>query len=178
MLSRYLLTQLRSFDLWIGANFETTFPHLLILADSTYGHPSLLSNDVPRWIAGKQPDTTFSAIYNACTTSKAAGYASASKLAFWDSIAFYNFVPGTIGIPSTSQPTTAALKSGIRPLHLLLDALRPDGVFIFGLRHSNYSRPVVHAHGIPYVVVPHTRSGVSASFIAQSWDVLLRIAVA
>lgn len=125
---------------------------------------------------GKQQDATFSAIYNACTKSKAAGYSSVSKKTFWDSIAFYNFVPVTIGPSSTARPKTASLKSGIRPLHLVLDVLRPDGVFVFGFEHSDYSRPVVHAHGIPYVVVPHTRSVVPASFITKSWDVLLRIA--
>jgi hypothetical protein len=176
MLTRYTIQQLRNVDVWIGAVFEATSPHLLILAESTYGPHVLLSAYVLDWIAGRVRDATFTAIYNACTASRAAGYSGVSKRTFWDSIAFYNFVPGSIGPASTAHPTASAFKSGVRPLHLILDVLRPDGVLIFGLGHSDYSRPVIQAYGTPYVVVPHTRSGVPAAFITQSWDILIRIA--
>ena len=177
MLLHYAIKQLQGIDAWVGKNYDTTMPSLLILGQSDSGVKTRLSTYVPDWIAERVTDRTFTAIYNACTASKSSVFHNFSKQKqnFWDAIAFYNFIPKTLGpIKPGPSPTVLDLKSGVRPLHLVLDVLRPHGVFIMGLAHSDYSRPVVQAHGIPHVVVPHTRSGVTSKFISKSFNILIR----
>jgi hypothetical protein len=150
MLTTYLAPTLSNINVWIGPRYGTSSPRLLVLAESTYGEPAPLAEYVPQWIAEEVIDKTYAALCNACTASKSAGYAGATKRAFWDAIAFYNFVPEPLE-KSDSEPTEAQLASGVQSLHFVLCALRPSGVFIFGLRHSRLSRPVVQSHGVPYV---------------------------
>lgn len=176
MLVRYALNQLRSIDVWIGANYDATMPSLLILGQSDSGVKTRLSTYVPDWIKGRcAPDATFTAIYNACSASNSPAFNVLSKPDFWNAIAFYNFIPGTFPTVTKKRPSVAAFKSGIRPLHLVLDVLRPHGVFIVGLSHSDYSLQIVQARDIPYVVVPHPTHGVSASFITESFVILIKI---
>lgn len=172
MLNTYILKKTRGLDAWIGSKYDTTKPSILILGQSESGVAEPFSTYVPKWISGKLRDDTFTRIYDACTATGIPVFSGLSKAAFWDTIAFYNFISGRD--PADSKLLTVAhLKSGIRPLHLVLGALRPHGVFIVGLDHARYSRPIVQHHGIPYVVVPHPRSPVTKAFLSQSFDVLV-----
>ena len=175
MLLHYTLNQLRGIDAWVGSKFDAKTPSLLVLGESDSGVKKPLATYVPDWIAGRVADKTFTAIFNACSASKSLGFNGLSKSDFWNAIAFYNFIPKSFHTASGRSPSPLALKSGIRPLHLVMDVLRPHGVFIVGLTHSEYSRPVIQAHGIPYVVIPHPRNAPQASFISKSFDILTRI---
>lgn len=160
----------------MGSTFDSVWPPILIVGESSYGPNVRLKKYVPDWITGSVVDKFFTTLYTACIASKTPVFGGLTKIDFWNRIAFCNFVPGTIGAESSSRPSVSGLKSGIRPLRTVLNALHPQGVFLIGLTHSAYSRPVVNAFGIPYVVVPHPRSGVPALFITQSFDVLIKIA--
>jgi len=176
MLSQNIGKELPNPDIWLGANFQSTNPNLLILGESSYDETTPpLHEYIPSWINDEVKDNTFACIYNACTATKKQPYGGASRKAFWDAIAFYNFVPGAIGQESTSRPSAANWRSGIAPLHLVLGALRPKGVLIIGFETSDHARSIVETHRIPYVIAPHTRSGVTTEFLTKSWEILIRI---
>ena len=173
MLLHQIIANVLGLDVWIGSAFNSTVPSILILGESTFGSSTPLQTYVPAWIAGTETDAFFTRVYTDCSASPR--FKGMSRQTFWNSIAFYNYVPGSMGPSIKNRPTPAQFKSGIRPLHWLLDALRPAGVFVIGYGHADYSRLVVQAHGIPYVIVPHPRKGVASTFITQSLDVLVRI---
>lgn len=175
MLGTYTLRTLKSLDVWIGASFETTAPHLLILGESTPGPKYRLGKYVPDWLSGKVTDPTFTALTTACTAGSLAPFATIPPRGFWDRIAFYNFVPSIV--TKGASPTSSQLIAGIRPLHLLLDILRPDGVFIVGYAHAPYSYPVVKSHEIPCIVVTHPTFHISRKTLANHWDSLATVAL-
>ena len=178
MVLRHILTTVRAADVWVGSNYAARIPRLLILGESTYGSSLPLISYVPGWISGAVKDRTFSNLYIALSTCSNS-LRSCSKTHIWDCIAFFNFVPGSIGTTYKSKASPSHFRSARSSLRQMVSLLAPTGVLILGLSQSDFSRPVIEQQCVPYVIVPHCGRAFSksdAEFLGKSWDVLTRIA--
>ena len=126
-----------------------------MIGHSTYDTPE---NDLPgiiAWIQGKT-DKTFSAFFNRTTTTGlTAAKAGIDKRAdFFHSMAFYNFVPHSLG-KEDRDPTKAEYRQAAEDLPAIIERAQPRGIFVFGLKHYKYSSPVIKDSKIPYVDSVH-----------------------
>jgi len=156
---------------WIGTEYHGG-NRVLILAESWYGDEEPLSDYILRWAAGDQQDTLFASIYNALSGRRRERSTPIERLDWWQSVAFYNFVPGSLGATNEQRPTDAQFRASCDPLANALKFIDPSGVWLLGLGHAEYSRPVVESFGSVHRAVRHPRSGVSAKALKTSWDLL------
>jgi hypothetical protein len=162
-------------DVWIGDDYAASAPRILILGESWYGDIEPLVGYVPRWARGEINDSMFSRLFNAASGSHTDRASHAQRLAWWNGIAFYNFVPGTLGDSRSDRPSRATFVAARVPLAAVLDRLRPQGVWIIGKQQAEHSVDVVRLFGAAYEVTAHTASyGLSAVALATSWSNLLR----
>lgn len=160
-------------EIWIGQDYEVSGKRILVLGESWYGQLESLSDYIPKWAAGKIRDNTFSRIFNAGSGSHTSKAAEHEILQFWNSIAFYNFVVGTVGDTREHRPTKEQYESSKGPLRLVLEGLKPKGVWILGKGQAAYSEQVVRDMRLAYEVVAHPTSfGLKAEMLRQSWLLL------
>lgn len=153
---------------WIGANYGEC-GRLLILGESWYDADEPLDGYVRRWARGEQQDTLFACLYNALSGRRREESTAAQRLGWWGTFAFCNFVPGSLGPTNAQRPTPAQFRAAQGPFAATLERLKPAGVWIVGLEHSEYSRPVVEKAGAFVEVVRHPRSGVKSQALLDSW---------
>jgi hypothetical protein len=157
-------------DAWIGNGYASSPQRILVLGESWWGDLAELTEYIPKWAARRIADHTFSRIFNAGSglhTSKATGQ---QRLAFWHTIAFCNFVTGTVGDARSDRPTPAQYKSAALSLPSVLRALAPQRVWVLGLGQAEYSLPVVNLLRIAHETVPHPTSyGLKAEVLRSSW---------
>jgi hypothetical protein len=158
-------------DIWIGSSYSQSPRRILILGESTYGQDPPLISYIPTWIAGAK-DYTFSRIFNACSGAHTSTASIAQRQAFWDSIAFYNFL--TVALPSReTRPTDAQYRASEQALDEMLARYTPSGVWILGVGQARFSWPIVARHHIPYVVQRHpTSRGLRADNLRDSFAIL------
>ncbi len=162
-------------DVWIGDYYARSPARILILGESWYANVEPLAVYVPRWARGEINDYTFSRLFNGASGLHTERATQAQRLAWWNGIAFYNFVPGTVGNSRSDRPTRAAFIAARDPLTAVLDRLRPQGVWIIGKQQAEHSADVVRLFGAAYEVTPHTASyGLSSAALATSWANLLQ----
>jgi hypothetical protein len=126
-----------------------------VIGHSTYDTPE---NDPPgiiAWIQGKT-DKTFSAFFNRTTTTglKAAKAGPDERADFFHSMAFYNFVPHSLG-KEDRHPTAAEYVQAAKDLPAVIKRAQPRAIFVFGESHHWYSLRVIGPTGIPYVDSVH-----------------------
>lgn len=161
-------------DVWVGSNYEPSAERILVLGESWYGDVEPLVDFIPRWARGGVIDNTFSRLFNAASGFHTERATPSQRLGWWNGIAFYNFVPGTVGAARSDRPTRAAFRAAQAPLTAVLDRLRPRGVWIIGKEQAEYSAEVVRRFGAAHEVTPHTASyGLSTATLAGSWARLL-----
>ena len=162
--------QLADKDIWIGSNYRKG--GILIIGDSSYVDPAV--QYIPRWIAKNEKDQTFSRLFNAFNAEQAHTESATieQREAFWNSVAFYNFVQEVI--PSRDdRPSQAMFRAAKAPLETVLKALQPGGVMIVGYEQREHSEPIVTQLGIPCVVVEHpTAYGVPTAAMTARWQEL------
>jgi len=162
-------------DVWIGENYERSTNRLLVLGESWYGDIEPLAAYVPRWAHGAINDSMFSRLFNAASGLHTAGATYAQRLAWWNGIAFYNFVPGTVGTTRRDRPSRSAFAAARTSLTTTLDRLSPKGVWIIGKGQAEYSADVVRQFGAACEVTAHTASyGLSSVALAASWANLIQ----
>jgi hypothetical protein len=161
-------------DVWTGENYERTADRIMILGESWYGDIEPLATYVPRWAGSEINDHMFSRLFNAASGSHTDHATHKQRLDWWNGIAFYNFVPGSVGASRSDKPSIAAFEAAREPLTSVLERLCPRGVWIIGKGQAEYSAEVVRRFGSAYEVTPQTSSyGLSTAALAGSWHRLL-----
>ena len=117
----------------------------------------------------------FARLFNAASGFHTARATLAQRLAWWNGLAFYNFVPGTVGDSRDTRPSAKMLVASKAPLREVLNRLSPKGVWIVGKEQAEYSADVVRTFGAACEVTAHTASyGLSSAALAASWQGLLQ----
>lgn len=146
----------------------------MILGESWYGEVEPLAMYVPRWASGEINDSMFARLFNTASGWHTERATPQQRLDWWNGIAFYNFVPGTVGASRSDRPTTQMFAAARDPLASVLYKFRPRGVWIIGKGQAEYSADVVSRFGSEYEVSPHTASyGLRSADLAASWHRLL-----
>jgi len=121
-------------DVWEGADFEKGIAgrRLIIVGHSHYTHEAVHTVDTPEFtrkvvgpvVAGTCRVPFFTAI---------AGYFGYEPEVFWARVAFFNFIPNLIGSVDqrSSKGTPEQISAGHARAIRILNALRPDLVFVF-----------------------------------------------
>ena len=109
-------------DIWKGSGFDRSPSRILILGESTYGDDPPLDVYVRRWVAGKQPDHLFSRLFRVCCGQLGGSATLEARGRFWDSVAFVNFVPASVGAKRSDRPTANHYKQGKAMLPKVLAA--------------------------------------------------------
>ncbi|MBY0261633.1 MAG: hypothetical protein K2Q20_04785 [Phycisphaerales bacterium] len=161
-------------NVWVGDNYERSTHRILVLGESWYSDVVPLAEYVPRWASKAVVDMTLSRLFNAASGSHTDRATHAERLAWWNGIAFYNFVHGTVGNTSSDRPTPAMYIAARECLPPVLDQLRPRGVWILGKEQAEYSAELVQRFGASYEVTSHPTSwGLPSAQLAASWTSLL-----
>lgn len=153
-------------NIWIGRNFRTT--GILIVLESTYADDESWDTYLPKWVAGTltRGDNTITRMFNDCSAK------GQKKEDFWDSVALYNFVPGSVGPTNAHKAGGKHFAQGASVFQKVFDQVQPAGVFLVGKSHRPQSKPIVAANNIPCVTVDHPRSGVSHVEMRKAWNAL------
>ena len=160
-------------DVWIGSLFRAPANGVLILGESTYGEDAPLSEYVPSWCSGAQPDPTFTRIYNAFSGDAPSAANPDKREAFWATIAFSNFVQQPVGPTRVHRPTSDDYRRAAAALPALLQKVKPHGILILGKEQAEFSMPVSLGYGIPCVASRHpTAYGVKTTELKDAWDEL------
>jgi hypothetical protein len=160
-------------DAWVGSSYSASELRIMVLGESWWGGVESLSSAIERWARDQQADATFSRIFNTCSGRRRERASYQDRMAFWNSIAFYNFVQGSLGATRKSRPSADHFRSAVPALVKILQALKPQCVWIVGLEQSKYSSPVLRKMNIPFEVVRHPSSGVRHEEFEGSWKSLL-----
>ncbi len=164
-------------DVWCGANYEAAENGILVLGESWYGEepsplPVNLEPYIRRWVSATKEgrDYTFSRIFNSSSARRAYQAKPDERLRFWDSIAFYNFVPGTLGYERSNRPKKQDFENAVYVFEYVLDELSPKGVWILGKEQVEHSMPSVCTRGIEFEKIQHPASrGLSREDLRISW---------
>jgi hypothetical protein len=160
-------------DVWVGSNYAASVPNVMILGESWWGDLESLGDAIERWARDKQADATFSRLFNTCTGTRRERASYNERMSFWNSIAFYNFVQGSLGPTRKSRPSSKDFQSAVPALEKVLKSLKPTCVWIVGLGQSEYSMPVLRRLNIPFEAVRHPSSGIAHDAFHGSWKGLL-----
>lgn len=140
--------------LWIGRDYKNESNFLrkvLIIGHSTY---DTQPNDPPgiiSWIEGND-DKTFSKLLEHVQKTPICGIQTPRDL--FRSIAFYNFVPDSLG-PENRDPTPDEYEQGKKALPGVISHANPRAIFVFGLNHREHSSPLLEASGIAFMHSVH-----------------------
>ena len=155
-------------NIWIGSSYQESSPKVLILGESDYGGTDRLEKYIPQWLDGEPHDQTFARISNSFA-------ASITRDQFWQTIAFYNFVPGMVGEERKDRPTKAMYMQAKVVLPEVLSILNPDGVLVLGIEQSDFSQPVLQDLGVAHTVSPHPAAwGVTNERLTAAWNELMQ----
>lgn len=152
--------------IWIGSRYADR--KILVLGESWYGDyvGDLVTDDgyVRAYLDGRQADAMYTRMANA---------SGLGKQAFWQGIAFTNFVQ-RVGDTRDCRPTPAEYRQARERLDRLLQTLSPCGVWILGIGQSEYSAPIIREAGIDLEVSAHPTSyGLSNAVLGASWRALV-----
>lgn len=135
------------FHPWIGTQFGSADSHisskrLLVLGESHHAEEHPIGAIVPnmtrdvfdmyrsgpwyRWMR------TFDNIAAAVTGRRKADLGAAGVRAFWDEVAFYNYVPVVAASAARQRPSPAHFGRGEEPFRRLLAELHPGAVIVCG----------------------------------------------
>ena len=160
-------------DIWVGLNYAAAERRVMILGESWWGELERLAGAIERWARDEQADATFSRIFNTCSGTRRERASYDERMAFWNAIAFYNFVQGSLGATRKSRPSGTQFKSAMPAFEKVLKSLSPTCVWIVGVGQSKYSSTVLRQLNIPFEVARHPSSGVSHEKFHGSWRSLV-----
>lgn len=139
MIRHFNLTR---FDPWVGSNY--TRPNqiggrLLILGESHHAvaphQPRSLTIDVTRmYIEGNYTQKTLNGRFWTTIASTVTGFSHSEidRRSFWESVAFYNYIPEIVGEYSRIRPKENLWSLGREPFLEVLEKLTPDWVLVLG----------------------------------------------
>jgi hypothetical protein len=145
-------------SLWIGRDYRSATNPLrgaLVIGHSTYGTPDDDPPGILAWIEGNH-DQTFTVFFNQITAgSKAADVGRDGRATFFRSMAFYNFVPHSLGEKDDFTPTAAQYRQAKKDLPAIIERAQPRAIFVFGKAHWNYSEPPIRNSRLRFVQSVH-----------------------
>ncbi len=147
---------------------------ILILGESWYGPIEPLETYIPDWANRRKIDRTFTRIFNAASGLHSSHANPTERLGFWHKVAFYNFVPYSIGDTNNSRPKTADYEQSMAILPTVVKPLNPRAVWILGIGQGAFSSRVLADNGIKFVITRHpTSRGTPNELLRNSWANLL-----
>lgn len=135
---------------WRGKNWEKH--GILILGESWYSDVVDLNEYVEKWAAGtlKDGDYLFSRLFNICMSDAnqhTSGASYETRKAFWDAIAFHNFIPWSIGKTNKERPKENKEQNDYERAACVFEKklfeLQPRRIWILGKTQARYSKPIV-----------------------------------
>jgi hypothetical protein len=151
-----------TFEPHVGVNYATCKPKVLIVGESHYGNGSELNSFtqevVKMWAMGEAGIRRFFTTLAKLLSDKSNVWMSKEeKKAFWQNVAFYNFIQSIVGENPRIRPTDEMWDNGKLPLAEVLQELNPDIVLILGRelsRHIKQIEPEVN-HDITFCYWSH-----------------------
>jgi hypothetical protein len=145
---------------WYGPAYHDARQRLLLLGKAHYGVQP--SEDSPEFTLELVRKVRDGHVREPFFTKTAALVAAASEppfqftSEFWNRIAFFNYVPVTVGSCVHDAPTPAMWRRGKSRLVELLEALKPTHVLSLGIEQWNHIRTLGSLKSEP---VRHTKAG-------------------
>jgi hypothetical protein len=134
----------RTFDPWIGDRYRSEGidgVRLLVLGESHYGPKSC---EVPHYTCelvrlwGQQRRHRFYSSIQRLVVGGQGWLSSAERRAFWDRVAFYNFVQSLVGERPRERPTPEMWEAAHQPFEATIEELKPQVMLILGWQlHQN-----------------------------------------
>src|SRR3954468_23948783 len=124
-------------DIWIGSDFHAPGKGVLILGESTYD-TELVADSIRNWIRGAR-DQTFSRIFNSFSGHHTDDASPAERAAFWESVAFCNFVQQAVGTTCDDRPDDTHYSGATTSLPVVLQRIQPRAVLILGSEQGAHS---------------------------------------
>lgn len=155
----------RIFQPWIGADYQAGSAHncrILILGESHYGKPTDARLDFTNYIIGRYAITErrrfFSVVQRLVSLDTKRGrYSLASKRAFWNSVAFCNYVQAIVGRKARQRPTPAMWDTGSNVLLQVLKEIQPEVVVVLGVELKKHLPALPTGIEIAYIKHPSGR---------------------
>lgn len=123
------------FKPWIGSQYKNGNPKILVLGESHYGlpldrsEPNFTSYLLGRHISGKDQSRFFTNIANMF------GEAAETRETFWQSVAFYNYVQGSVGHRPRTEPQDHMWNNSAYAFQEVLTKHRPEYIVVLGFRN-------------------------------------------
>ncbi|TDY03006.1 hypothetical protein [Thiohalophilus thiocyanatoxydans] len=145
---------------WIGENYHTPkeLPfRTLIIGESNYTAPEAFSDNLVvncvRTHLGHNDDPNFSRFATKIRKLACLSRGTLSREAFWNDVAFYNFVQVRVGEVARDRPTDDMWRESVAAFGEITEAIRPQRIWVLGKTNWNhFIRHVRHSHIDPHVV--------------------------
>ncbi|ALN75748.1 hypothetical protein M673_23640 (plasmid) [Aureimonas sp. AU20] len=150
------------FEPWIGKSFGVPNVvggcRLLILGESHYTKdlskvgctPAGFTSDVVEGLGIHGRHAFFGKLHEIVTGLRRGDQSPEDKIAFWNSVAFYNYVPVLVDGRDTKEggagrrPTDAMFKAGAESFQSIRREINPDAVIVCGLTLWDYLAPTLN----------------------------------
>jgi hypothetical protein len=124
---------------WSGAHWASTDVRLCLVGESHYiTNPDDDSSQITRDIVRDVRDGRRTLPFYTKVATLLSDFASARNATVWDSVAFLNFVPVSVGTTHDAKPTAEMWRDGATRLQEFLVAFRPTHVLSLGQRQWNH----------------------------------------
>jgi len=139
------------FKPWIGENYESNKPKILILGESHYGvgdEPETFTQGVIKdWAMGGKGNRRFFTTVAKIVSEKPHEWMSLdAKNTFWQSVAFYNFVQTIVGETPRIRPKEQMWQDAQEPLRYVLTTLSPEIVVVLGKALRWHTEPILSSY--------------------------------
>ncbi len=142
------------FKPWVGENYNSQTPKILVLGESHYASPDEYKSSFTREViekcavnAGKGRLPYFTKIAQILLNKQTYEVIDAvSRKALWGRIAFYNYVQNFVGGKSRIRPTSEMWTKAEEALKYVLDDLQPDIVIVTGIALAYHIKPVTDSY--------------------------------
>ena len=139
------------FKPWIGENYESSKPRILILGESHYSSnpdekPDFTQGIVAYWALGGKGNRFFTTIAKVVSEKPHEWMRPNDKEAFWQSVAFYNFIQEIVGKEARIRPTEQMWQNAQEPLKNVLTNLSPEIVVVLGKALRGYTEPILSSY--------------------------------
>lgn len=150
---------MRNFDPWIGNQYEEGIfgVRTLVLGESHYGTPPIQPEFTSRVIASlgqKKRFRFFSMTQRLVSLDPKRGFIpTAERKAFWEKVAFANFVQEFVGNQPRKAPSPRQWIESVAPFMQTVEELKPQLIIVLGERLKQHLPPEIN--NVIYAYVKH-----------------------
>lgn len=141
-------------NIWVGEQFEVRPERILVLGEYWNEKLGSLYPYVHRWATKQVPDHTFSRVAHTLKRTQVLSTKADTHLEAWQQIAFFNLVTVSGDVNAKVHLTKSQYDAATVVLSDVLRQVKPNGVWILGLRLGEYAGPVVGGASIVFEVSP------------------------